>query len=86
MRIIGGNLLKTLLLILMNTTHRYSLLLIPSIMMSPYQGGIHFGFPMYVKMDRNLENGAYIHNAAYGRLGIMMRIRIVNYIRNEADQ
>ena len=41
---------------------------------------------MYVVMDRNLENGVGIHNAAYERLGIMMCLRIVKSTRNEADQ
>ena len=40
MRLIGGNLLNTLLIILMSIAHRFSLLRISSVMMSPYHGGI----------------------------------------------
>ena len=41
---------------------------------------------MYVAIDRKPENGAEIHNSAYGRSGIMIRIRIVKSARNEAEQ
>ena len=40
MRLIGGNLLKTLLLILIGISNSSSLLSISSVMMSPYQGGM----------------------------------------------
>ena len=40
MIIISGNLLKTLLLILMIITHISSLLLISYVLMSPYHGGM----------------------------------------------
>ena len=41
---------------------------------------------MYVAMDRKPDNGAEIHNGAYGRLGIMMRLRMVKYANNEEGQ
>ena len=44
------------------------------------------GLPVYVAMYRKPDNGLEIHNAACGRLGIMMRIRIVKYSKNEPDQ
>ena len=46
---------------------------------------INLGLPMYVEMDRKKENGAEIQNAACGRRGIMMRLRIVKSARNEED-
>ena len=33
-----------------------------------------------------MENGADIQNTAYGRSGIMMRLRIVKYAMNGAEQ
>ena len=39
MRLIGGNFLKTLLLILMSIAHSYSLFWISYVLMSPYCGG-----------------------------------------------
>ena len=47
---------------------------------------INLGFPMYVATDINPENGAEIHNIAYGRLGIIMRLRIVKSAKNEEEQ
>ena len=44
------------------------------------------GFPMYVAIYRNPENGAEIQNSACGRSGIMMRLRIVKFVKNEEDQ
>ena len=41
---------------------------------------------MYVSMERNTDNGAEIQNAACGRSGIMMRLRIVKSARNEGNQ
>ena len=65
MRLMGGNLLKTLLLILVSIVRKYSFLLISSVMMSPYLGGMDrvvigsiWLLRMYVSMDRNLENMA----------------------------
>ena len=40
MRLVGGNLLKTLLLILMIIAYSYSLLRISYVPMSPYRGGM----------------------------------------------
>ena len=52
------------------------------------QGGhwINLGFPMYVAMNRKPYNGLENQNSACGRLGIMMRLRIVKSERNEAEQ
>ena len=41
---------------------------------------------MYVAMDRNLDNGVEIHNAAYGRSGVIIRLRIVKSENNEEEQ
>ena len=41
---------------------------------------------MYVAMDRKPENGAEIQNSACGRSGIMMRLGIFKYAKNEEDQ
>jgi hypothetical protein len=43
------------------------------------QGGewINHGLPMYVAMDRKPENGCEIQNAACGRSGVMIRLKIV---------
>ena len=38
---------------------------------------------MYLAMDRKAENEAEIHNDACGRLGVIMRIRIVKSANNE---
>ena len=48
------------------------------------QGGhwINLGSPMYVAMYRKPENGAEIQNAACGRLGFMMRLRVVKSANN----
>ena len=88
MRLIGGNSLKYSLLILMSIVHSSSLLWISYVLMSPCRGGhwINLGFPIYVAMDRKTENGAEIHNYACERLGIMMRLRIVKYAKNEESQ
>ena len=52
------------------------------------QGGnwINLGLPMYVEMDRKLENGAEIQNSTCRQLGVMMRLSIVKSERHEADQ
>ena len=47
---------------------------------------MHLGFPMYVAMYRKPENGAEIQNAALRRSGIMMRLRIFKYARNEEER
>ena len=47
---------------------------------------INLGLLMYAAMDRKPENGEEIHNYAYDRLVIMMRLRIVKYAMNEAEQ
>ena len=51
------------------------------------QGGnwINLGLSMYVAIDRKPDNGAEIHNSAYGRSGIMMLIRIVKSAKNEEE-
>ena len=43
------------------------------------QGGhwIKIGLPMYVAIDRNPENGCEIQNAADGKSGIMLCLRLV---------
>ena len=41
---------------------------------------------MYVLMDRKTENGEEIHNAAFGRLFIMVRIDIVKSASNEEEK
>ena len=43
------------------------------------------GFPIYEAMDRKPENGADIQNSAYGRSGILMKIRIVKSVKNEEE-
>ena len=40
---------------------------------------------MYTEMDRKPENGEEIHNSAYGRLGVFMRLRIVKSAKNEEE-
>ena len=52
------------------------------------QGGnwINLGLPMHVEMDRKTENGVEIQNSECGRSGIMMRISIVKYAKNEEEQ
>ena len=47
---------------------------------------INLGLPMYVIMDRKPGNGAEIQNSACVWSGIMMRLRIVKYAKNEEDQ
>ena len=37
-------------------------------------------------MYRKPENGAEIHNSAYGRSGFMMRLRIVKSARHKTEQ
>ena len=93
MIIIGGKLLKTFLLILMSIAHSSSLLHISYVLMSTYRGGMDrvvigsiWFFPMCVAMDRNPDNGEEIQNAACGQSGIMMQLRIVKSVMNEADQ
>ena len=93
MIIIGGKLLKTFLLILMSIAHRFSLLLISYVLMSTYRGGMDrvvigsiWVFSMYVAMKRNPDNGEDIQNAECGQSGIIMQLRIVNSVMNEADQ
>ena len=44
------------------------------------------GFPKYVSMYRKLDNGEEIQNAACRHSRVMMRLRIINYAMNEADQ
>ena len=41
---------------------------------------------MYVAMERNTDNGVDTKNYACDRLGIVMRISIINYTRHEADK
>ena len=41
---------------------------------------------MYVAMDKKPENGAEIQNAACRWLGIIMRLRILNYAKNDEGQ
>ena len=36
------------------------------------------GFPQYITIDRNPENGCEIHNAADGVSGTMMQLNLVN--------
>ena len=49
------------------------------------QGGhwINHGLPMYVAIDRKPENGCEIHNAACGRSGVMIRLKIVKTAEEE---
>ena len=91
MRLISGNSLNTLLLILMSIAYSYSLLRISYVIMSPYRGGIYrlcinLSLKMYVAMDSNLDNGVEIQNAACGWSWIMMRVRFFKSASNEADQ
>ena len=93
MRLIGGNSLKTSLIILMSIAHSSSILQISYVLMSSYRSGTDrvvigsiWFLRMYVAMDRKPENGAEIHNSACGRSGIMMRLGIVKYAKNEEDQ
>ena len=44
---------------------------------------INLVFLMYVLMYRDTENGVDTQNAACGRSGIMIRLRIFKYERNE---
>ena len=78
MRIISGNSLKTLLLILMIILYSSSLIRILSVLIIPYQGGTDrvvigsiWVFRMYVAMYRNPDNGTEIQNYACRRSGIM---------------
>jgi len=50
------------------------------------QGGnwINHGLPMYVAIDRKPENGCEIQNAACGRSGIMLNLRIVKTAAEDA--
>ena len=50
-----------------------------------HQGGhwINHGLPMYVAIDRKLENGCEIQNAACGRSGVMIRLNIVKTAEEE---
>ena len=41
---------------------------------------------MYVAIDRMMENGVDIYNFACGWSGIMMRLRILKYAKNEEEQ
>ena len=52
------------------------------------QGGhwINLGFPMYVIMDRNMENGSEIHNSECGRVEIVMWLRTVDSAKNKEEQ
>ena len=49
------------------------------------QGGhwINHGLPMYVAIDRKPENGCEIQNAACGRSGVMLRLKIVKTAEEE---
>ena len=46
------------------------------------QGGhwINSGLPMYVEIDRKPENGCEIQNAADGKSGIVLRLRLVTTV------
>ena len=46
------------------------------------QGGhwINHGLPQYVAIDRKPENGCEIQNAACGRSGVMLRLKLVKGI------
>ena len=52
------------------------------------QGGhwINLWLPMCVAMGKQPQNEEDIHNAAYGKSGIIMWLSIVNYARHEAQQ
>ena len=41
---------------------------------------------MYLEMYSKPENGDEIYNAACRRSGIMVRLRFIKSVRNEADQ
>ena len=49
------------------------------------QGGhwINHGLPMYVVIDRKPENGCEIQNAACGRSGVMIRLKVVKTAEEE---
>ncbi len=51
------------------------------------QGGywINIGLPQYVAIDRKPENGCEIQNAACGRSGIMMQLKIVKTAEEEGS-
>jgi hypothetical protein len=50
------------------------------------QGGnwINHGLPMYIAIDRKPENGCEIQNAACGKSGIMMRLKLVKTAEEES--
>ena len=56
-----------------------------SISCSDGQGGhwINLGLPMYVEMERNLDNGVGAQNSEYGYSGIIMWLRIFKFVNNE---
>jgi Transposase IS4 len=51
------------------------------------QGGdwINHGLPMFISMERKLEDGCEIQNAACGRTGIMIQLRLVKTSREVED-
>jgi hypothetical protein len=46
--------------------------------------GSTFGLPHYVAIDRKPEKGCEVQNAALGRSGIMLNIRLVTTAEDEA--
>jgi Transposase IS4 len=51
------------------------------------QGGlwINHGLPQYIAIDRKPENGCELQNAACGRSGIMLRLKLVTTVEDEND-
>jgi Transposase IS4 len=49
------------------------------------QGGfwINLGLPQYISMDRKPENGCEIQNAACGRSGVMLKLKLVKSAESE---
>ena len=86
MRLIGGNSLNTLLLILMSITHSSSLLGISSRWYGQGCHWINLGLSIYAAMNRKPDNGEEIQNAEIRPAGIIMRLSIVKYASNEEDQ
>lgn len=52
------------------------------------QGGdwINHGLPMYVAIDRKPENGCEIQNAACGRSGVMLQLKLVKTANSNNDE
>ena len=44
---------------------------------------INLGLPTYMAMERNMDNGAEIHNAVCWHLEIMMQLKIIKSARHE---